>query len=116
MAQDLVLILGDWGFELSDVQEVYQGSIHIFNGDQDLMEALGFQQCIKEVVSALDQFFLDNYVLLLNAGVYCMPLPISAKDLQLTECVLNDNCATASKSCSCSSCSRRRAFFIILLE
>lgn len=51
MAQDLLLISGDWGFELSDVQDVYQGSIHIFNGDQDLLVPLGLQQCIKKVVS-----------------------------------------------------------------
>ncbi|KAG0588242.1 hypothetical protein KC19_2G228100 [Ceratodon purpureus] len=53
MAQDLLLISGDWGFELSDVQDVYQGSIHIFNGDQDLLVPLGLQQCIKKVLPDL---------------------------------------------------------------
>lgn len=51
MAQDLLLISSDWGFELSDVQDVYRGSIDIFNGDQDVLVPLGLQKCIKKVVS-----------------------------------------------------------------
>ncbi|KAG0588238.1 hypothetical protein KC19_2G228000 [Ceratodon purpureus] len=47
MAQDAILVCSDWGFELSDVRDRYQGSIHIFNGDQDLMVPLGLQRCIK---------------------------------------------------------------------
>jgi len=56
MAQDLLLISNVWGFELSDVQDVYQGSLHILQGDQDNLVPLGLQQCIKKLVSALRQF------------------------------------------------------------
>lgn len=53
MAQDAILVCSDWGYELSDVRDVYQGSIHIFNGDQDLMVPLGLQRCVKRMVSIL---------------------------------------------------------------
>jgi len=73
MAQDLLLISSAWGFELSDVQEVYQGSIHIFHGDQDNLVPVGLQVCIKKVVSATHQFYLlghcDSLVYLLLLSV-----------------------------------------------
>jgi hypothetical protein len=54
MAQDLILISKDWGFQLSDVEDMYQGPIHIFNGDLDSLVPLGLQQSIKKVVSTAD--------------------------------------------------------------
>jgi hypothetical protein len=51
MAQDLLLITHDWGFELSDVQKSYQGPLHIFCGDQDMAVPLALQKCIKKLVS-----------------------------------------------------------------
>lgn len=51
MAQDLLMISSDWGFELSDVQDVYEGSIHIFQGVEDNLVPLGLQRCIKKIVS-----------------------------------------------------------------
>ena len=53
MAQDAILVCSDWGFELSDVRDAYQGSIHIFNGDEDLMVPLALQRCIKRLVIRL---------------------------------------------------------------
>ncbi|XP_024393681.1 uncharacterized protein [Physcomitrium patens] len=47
LAQDLLLISSDWGFELSDVQDRYKGPLHIFNGDQDVLVPLGLQEIIK---------------------------------------------------------------------
>lgn len=56
LAQDLLLISSDWGFELSDVQDRYKGPLHIFNGDQDVLVPLGLQEIIKRQVGGLHQF------------------------------------------------------------
>jgi hypothetical protein len=32
MAQDWLLLTHDWGFELSEMLQVYQGPLHIFHG------------------------------------------------------------------------------------
>ncbi len=53
MAQDWLLLTHDWGFELSEMLQVYQGPLHIFHGDLDWVVPLFFQQCINKLVSNL---------------------------------------------------------------
>lgn len=83
IAQDLLLISSDWGFELSDVQDVYKGSIHIFQGDQDNLVPLGLQQCIKNLVSALHQC--------LTSLIYLFAFVNKRRSLE-------ENCADLAKS------------------
>ena len=51
MAQDLQLITGNWGFELSDIPPVYHGPCHIFQGTEDWCVSTSLQRLIKKAVS-----------------------------------------------------------------
>lgn len=53
MAQDLQLLTGDWGFGLSDVQRVYHGPLHIWQGDQDWLVPISLQRLIKKRIPDL---------------------------------------------------------------
>lgn len=59
MAQDLQLLTGDWGFGLSDVQRVYHGPLHIWQGDQDWLVPISLQRLIKKRVSELPFIYLS---------------------------------------------------------
>lgn len=64
LAQDLQLITGNWGFELSDVPPVYHGPLHIWQGGEDWCVSPSLQRLVKNRVS--DLIFLK--------GFYCKSL------------------------------------------
>lgn len=47
MARDLHLVLSHWGFELEDIAEVYDGPIHIWQGDSDNLVPFQMQRFVK---------------------------------------------------------------------
>lgn len=49
MAEDLHLITGDWGFELSEVPRVYHGPFHKWQGGEDWCVAPSLQRLIKKI-------------------------------------------------------------------
>jgi hypothetical protein len=53
---NLCLITRDWGFEITDLPKVYQGPLHIWNGDQDLLVNIDLQRCIKKLFSSNSSF------------------------------------------------------------
>lgn len=71
MAQDLLMISSNWGFELSDVQDVYEGSIHIFQGVEDNLVPASLQRYIKNIVSV----FLDGHCILKTLQIVLLIYP-----------------------------------------
>ncbi|KAH8959526.1 hypothetical protein BDL97_06G081700 [Sphagnum fallax] len=60
VAQDWLLLTHDWGFELSEMLQVYQGPLHIFHGDLDWVVPLFFQQCINKLLPDLMHLHILN--------------------------------------------------------
>eukprot|EP00249_Psilotum_nudum_P011406 c23153_g2_i2 orf=125-1156(+) len=48
LAKDLQVMTGKWGFEINEVGEVFNGHIHIWQGDKDNLVPLALQKWIKK--------------------------------------------------------------------
>ncbi|CAK9229102.1 unnamed protein product [Sphagnum troendelagicum] len=60
VAHDWLLLTHDWGFELSEMLQVYQGPLHIFHGDLHWVVPLFFQQCINKLLPGLMHLHILN--------------------------------------------------------
>lgn len=47
MAMDLHIVSSHWGFELDEIAEVYNGPIHIWQGDDDNLIPIQMQRYVK---------------------------------------------------------------------
>eukprot|EP00249_Psilotum_nudum_P011405 c23153_g1_i1 orf=192-1130(+) len=57
VAKDLQLMIGNWGFEPEEIDKIFKGKIHIWQGDNDWLVPLKMQQWVQKQLPEIVQLY-----------------------------------------------------------